>query len=91
MDVTTVQDIKLLLQSYLPLQSSIKTVFSLLDDYKIEYNRYAKNVTIEVLKGTITNKSVEILITDNNENYFLWGINFLWLEVIWHRKMLIVA
>jgi len=43
---------------------------------KIEYNRDAKNVTIEVLKDTITDKSVEILITDNNEDYFGWGINF---------------
>ena len=41
-----------------------------------EYNRDAKNVTIEVLKDTITNKSVEILITDNNEDYFGWGVDF---------------
>jgi len=43
---------------------------------KIEYNRDVKNVTIKVLEDTITNKSVEILITDNNEDYFIWGINF---------------
>lgn len=43
---------------------------------EIEYNRDAKNVTIEVLKDTITNKSVEILITDNNEDYFGWGVDF---------------
>lgn len=41
-----------------------------------EYNRDVKNVTIEVIKDTITNKSVEILITDNNEDYFGWGVDF---------------
>lgn len=41
-----------------------------------EYNRNPKNVTIEVVKDTITNKSVEILITDNNEDYFGWGVDF---------------
>jgi len=43
---------------------------------EIEYNRDAKNVTIEVIQDTITNKSVEILITDNNEDYFGWGVDF---------------
>ena len=41
-----------------------------------EYNRDPKNVTIEVLEDTITNKSLEILITDNNENYYGWGVDF---------------
>ena len=41
-----------------------------------EYNRDPKNVTIEVLQDTITNKSLEILITDNNEDYFGWGVDF---------------
>ena len=41
-----------------------------------EYNRDPKNVTIEVLEDTITNKSLEILITDNNEDYFGWGVDF---------------
>lgn len=41
-----------------------------------EYNRDIKNVTIEVLKDTITNKSLEILITDNNEDCFGWGVDF---------------
>ena len=41
-----------------------------------EYNRDPKNVTIEVLEDTITNKSLDILITDNNEDYFGWGVNF---------------
>lgn len=43
---------------------------------KIEYSRDVKNVTIEVLKDTITAKSLEILITDNNEDYFGWGVDF---------------
>ena len=42
----------------------------------IEYNRDIKNVTIEVLEDTITNKSLEILITDNNEDYYGWGVDF---------------
>ena len=41
-----------------------------------EYNRDPKNVTIEVLEDTITNKSLEILITDNNEDYYGWGVDF---------------
>ena len=41
-----------------------------------EYNRDVNNVTIEVLKDTITNKSVEILITDNNQDYYGWGVDF---------------
>ena len=46
---------------------------------EIEYNRdvkNVKNVTIEVIKDTITNKSVEILITDNNKDYYGWGVDF---------------
>ena len=41
-----------------------------------EYNRDPKNVIIEVLEDTITNKSLEILITDNNEDYYGWGVDF---------------
>ena len=41
-----------------------------------EYNRDPKNVTIEVLEDTITNESLEILITDNNEDYYGWGVDF---------------
>lgn len=43
---------------------------------EIEYNREPDNVTIEVLKDTITNKSVEILITDNNQDHYGWGVEF---------------
>lgn len=67
--MATVQNVKLLLQSYLPLQSSIKTVFSLLDDCKAEYNRLsfltdcssdyiAKNDLIIYLENLIIEKSV---------------------------------
>lgn len=42
----------------------------------IEYNRDVKNVTIEVIEGTITNTTVEILITDNNEDHYGWGVEF---------------
>ena len=39
-------------------------------------NRNPENVTIEVLKDTITNKTVEILITDNNVEQYGWGVEF---------------
>jgi flagellar basal body-associated protein FliL len=42
----------------------------------IKFNRNPENVTIEVLDGTITNSSVEILITDNNEDKYGWGVEF---------------
>ena len=42
----------------------------------IEYNRDPKNVTIEVIEETISNTSVEILITDNNEDKYGWGVEF---------------
>ena len=42
----------------------------------IEYNRDVKNVTIEVIEDTITNQAVEILITDNNEDHYGWGVDF---------------
>ena len=41
-----------------------------------EYNRSPENVTIEVLQDTITNEKVEILVTDNNEDYYAWGEEF---------------
>lgn len=43
---------------------------------EIKYNRDAKNVTIEVLKDTITKEAVKILITDNNEDKYGWGVEF---------------
>lgn len=42
----------------------------------IEFNRKPENVTIKVLEDTITNISVEILITDNNEDKYGWGVPF---------------
>lgn len=42
----------------------------------IKFNRSPENVTIEVLKDTITNTSAEILITDNNEDKYGWGVQF---------------
>lgn len=42
----------------------------------IEYNRDPKNVTIEVIEETISNTYVEILITDNNEDKYGWGVDF---------------
>jgi len=42
----------------------------------LTFNREIKNVTIEVLKDTVTNKSLEILITDNNQDYYGWGVDF---------------
>lgn len=43
-------------------------------DVKIEYD--IDKVKIEILKDTITNSSVEILITDNNENNGGWGKSY---------------
>lgn len=40
------------------------------------FNRHPENVTIEVLKDTITNESVDILITDNNKDQYGWGASF---------------
>lgn len=42
----------------------------------LEFNRNPQNVTIEVLKDTITKEKVEILITDNNEDQYGWGVQF---------------
>lgn len=43
---------------------------------ELGYNRSVENVTIEVLKDTITRESAEILITDKNEKPFYWGNEF---------------
>ena len=40
------------------------------------FNRSLENVTIEVLEETITNESAEILITDNNQDHYGWGVDF---------------
>lgn len=40
------------------------------------FNRHPENVTIEVLEDTITNESVDILITDNNKDQYGWGASF---------------
>lgn len=39
-------------------------------------NRSPENVTIEVLEDTITNESAEILITDDNQAHYGWGVDF---------------
>ena len=41
-----------------------------------EYNRSPENVIIEVVENTITNTGVTIIITDNNEDYYGWGVDF---------------
>ena len=43
---------------------------------EVEFNRNPKNVTIEILSDTISNTSVEILITDNNVDQYGWGVEF---------------
>lgn len=40
------------------------------------FNRMPENVTIEIDENTITTTSVSIIITDNNENPYVWGVNF---------------
>ena len=42
----------------------------------IELNRNPENVTIQILPNTITNTSVEILITDNNVDQYGWSVEF---------------
>lgn len=44
------------------------------EDMEITENE--RNVNIEVLTNTITEESVQILITDNNEKAYSWGQNF---------------
>ncbi len=41
-----------------------------------DMNRNEENVTIEILNETVTRETVEILITDKNENPFYWGESF---------------
>lgn len=43
---------------------------------EVEFNRNPENVTIEILSDTISNTSIEILITDNNVDQYGWGIEF---------------
>jgi len=40
------------------------------------FNRSPENVVIEVLEDTITKNYAEILITDNNQNHYGWGVDF---------------
>lgn len=41
-----------------------------------KYNRSPENVTIKVNNNTITTESVEITISDNNEDHYGWGVEF---------------
>lgn len=43
---------------------------------EVGFNRNPENVTIEILSDTISNISVEILITDNNVDQYGWGVEF---------------
>jgi len=40
------------------------------------FNRSVENITIEVIEDTITNESAEIVITDNNQDHYGWGVDF---------------
>ena len=42
----------------------------------VKFNRNPENVKIEILTDSITNTSVEILITDNNEPDYGWGKSY---------------
>lgn len=42
----------------------------------IEFNRSPENVTIEVIKDTISSTGLTIRITDNNEDTYGWGVEF---------------
>lgn len=63
--------------------NSIKVYFDNIEQNQTTSNlptgnskRNPEHVTIEVLKDTITNKTAEILITDNNEEQYGWGVEF---------------
>lgn len=43
-------------------------------DIKLDHS--PENVTIEVIENTISNKFLEILITDNNKDHYGWGVEF---------------
>lgn len=45
-------------------------------------NTKPENVTIEIIEDSITDTSVEILITDNNEDPYGWGVQFAIQEKI---------
>ena len=64
-------------ESYIPegMEVADSNDIGILTD-SIELNHDIENVAIEVIKDTITNKSLEILITDNNEDYYGWGVEF---------------
>lgn len=42
----------------------------------LEFNKSPENVKIEVLENTITRDSASILITDNNDDKYGWGVEF---------------
>lgn len=42
----------------------------------MEFNRSPENVTIKVVPNTACDTSVQILITDNNEDKYGWGVAF---------------
>ena len=42
----------------------------------LEFNRSPENVTIKVVPDTACDTSVQILITDNNEDKYGWGVAF---------------
>ncbi len=42
----------------------------------IELNRNPANVTIEIDNNSVKAESVSIIITDNNEDYYGWGVEF---------------
>ena len=42
----------------------------------IELNRNPANVTIEIDNNSVKPESVSIIITDNNEDYYGWGVEF---------------
>ncbi len=44
---------------------------------ELNYNRSIENVTIEVLEDTISRDGVTVVITDNNEDQYGWGEDYI--------------
>lgn len=74
-DITSVTNATL---PYVPgnIPVANKTDDSKTNASEIEFHRSPENVTIEVLKDTVTKEKVEILITDKNQNTYGWGEDF---------------
>lgn len=64
-------------EPYIPDGLNVSNVNEVQTSTKEEkYNRSPENVTIKVLKDTISSTGLSIIITDNNKDYYGWGVDF---------------